>query len=150
MAVHVIPQQCMRGTRPCAIRAMRIEGKVVLITGASEGIGAACAAEFGRAGARLSLTARNQAKLEAAGGPGALVTAGDLTDAGLRQQVVERTLARYGSIDILVNSAGAGLYRPSWQTPIDEARRLWELNFFALLGMTQLALTHMRARREGL
>src|SRR5690349_21626173 len=57
---------------------MRIEGKVVLITGASEGIGAACAREFAGAGARLSLTARNEAGLRAAGGPDALVTPGDI------------------------------------------------------------------------
>ena len=49
---------------------MRIEGKVVLITGASEGIGAACAREFERRGARLSLTARNAEKLAAGRRPG--------------------------------------------------------------------------------
>src|SRR5437764_47494 len=58
---------------------MRIDGKVVLITGASEGIGAACAAEFARYGAKLSLTARNEAGLAQAGGGQALLTAADLT-----------------------------------------------------------------------
>jgi short-subunit dehydrogenase len=129
---------------------MQIDGKVVLITGASEGIGAACASEFARAGARLSLTARSQAGLEAAGGPQSLITAGDLTAEETRALVVERTLERFGAIDILINNAGMGLYMPSWQTPLPEARRLWELNFFALLGMTQLVVPHMRARGSGM
>jgi short-subunit dehydrogenase len=127
---------------------MRIDGKVAIVTGASEGIGAACAAEFARCGAKLSLTARSEEALHKAA-PGALVTPGDLTREETRRAVVERTLERYGAIDVLVNCAGAGLYLPSWEAPMEEARRLMELNFFALLGMTQLVAQHMRARREG-
>jgi len=128
---------------------MRIDGKVVLITGASEGIGAACAVEFARCGAKLSLTARNEAGLTRAGGPGALVIAGDLTSEESRRRVVERTLERYGAIDILINNAGIGMYAPSWAAPMEETRRMWELNFFALLGMTKLVVPHMRERRDG-
>lgn len=129
---------------------MRLDGKIALITGASEGIGAACAAELARAGARLSLTARSEAGLRAAGGPDALVTPGDITSEETRRAVVQRTLDRFGAIDILINNAGAGLYLPSWNTPLEEARRLMELNFFALLGMTQLVVPHMRGRRSGM
>ncbi|MBZ5577390.1 MAG: SDR family NAD(P)-dependent oxidoreductase [Acidobacteriia bacterium] len=132
---------------------MQLNGKVALITGASEGIGAACAAEFARAGARLSLTARSEAGLRAAsnaaGTADALLTPGDLTSAETRSAVVERTLERFGAVDILINNAGAGLYLPSWSAPLDEVRRLMELNFFALLGMTQLVVPHMRERRSG-
>jgi short-subunit dehydrogenase len=128
---------------------MRIDGKVVLITGASEGIGAACAAEFARCGAKLSLTARNEAGLARAGGEGALLTPGDLTSEDTRRRVVERTLERYGTIDILINNAGVGSYMPSWAAPMDETRRMWELNFFALLGMIQLVVPQMRERRDG-
>src|SRR5581483_7370835 len=77
---------------------MRIDGKVVFITGASEGIGAACAAEFARCGARLSLTARNEDGLRSAGGRDALITAGDLTDEATRRRAVERTIESYGAI----------------------------------------------------
>jgi short-subunit dehydrogenase len=128
---------------------MRIDGKVVLITGASGGLGAACAAEFTRAGARLSLTARSAEGLRRAGGPDALITAGDITLEDTRRAVVERTIEHYGGIDILVNNAGAGLYQPSWSTPLELASRLWDLNFFAALGMAQLVVPHMRARRSG-
>jgi short-subunit dehydrogenase len=128
---------------------MRIDGKVVLITGASEGIGAACAAEFARAGAKLSLTARKEDGLRRAGGPDALVTPGDITDPDVRARVVDRTLERYGAIDVLINNAGVGFYTPSWRAPMDEVRRMWEINYFAPLGMIQLVAPHMRARRDG-
>lgn len=128
---------------------MRIDGKVVLITGASEGIGAACAAEFARCGARLALTARSEEGLRRAGGSEALVVPGDITTEAVRRQVVERTLARFGAIDILINNAGAGSYGPAWSAPMDEVRRLMELNFFALLALTQLVAPHMRARSSG-
>ena len=97
------------------------------------------------AGARLSLTARSEEGLRRAGGSDALITAGDLTDRRDRRRVVERTLERYGAIDILINNAGIGFYLPSWSAPMEEARRLMELNFFALLGMIQLVGPHMRA-----
>jgi len=128
---------------------MRIEGKVALITGASEGIGAACAGEFARAGARLSLTARSEEGLRRAGGPEALVTAGDLTEEAVRRRVMERTLERYGQVDILINNAGVGVYGPSWSVSMEHARRQMELNYFALLGMVQLAAPHMRGRGSG-
>ena len=129
---------------------MRIDGKVVLITGASQGIGAACAAEFARAGARLSLTARSAEELRKAGGVEALITAGDITEDAVRRRVVENTLERFGAIDILINCAGTGLYLHSWTAPFEEIRRLMELNFFALLAMTQLVAPHMRARKSGM
>ena len=128
---------------------MRLDNKVVLITGASEGIGAACAAEFAAAGARLSLTARSADKL-AAVAPAALVTPGDLTVEDTRRRVVERTLERFGAIDLLLNNAGVGLYGSSWSLPLERARRLMELNFFALLGMIHLVAPHMVQRGSGM
>jgi short-subunit dehydrogenase len=128
---------------------MRVDGKVVLITGASEGIGAACAAEFARCGAKLSLAARNEGGLARAGGAEALITPGDLTDEAARRRVVDRTLERYGAIDILINNAAVGLYDPAWRAPEDATRRMWEVNYFALLGMIRLVAPHMRTRRSG-
>ena len=129
---------------------MRIDGKVVLITGASDGIGAACAAEFAAAGARLSLTARSAEGLARAGGASALITAGDLTMEETRRRVVEGTLERFGAIDILINNAGVGVYGPPWNAAMDDIRRMMELNFFALLGMIQLVTPHMRRRKSGM
>jgi short-subunit dehydrogenase len=129
---------------------MRINGKVVLITGASEGIGAACAIEFRKRGARLSLTARSEEKLKAVGGADALITPGDIKDAKIRSQVVDRTMERFGAVDILINNAGIGLYAPAWQAPLDEAHAMFELNFFAPLAMIQLVVPHMRESGGGM
>ena len=128
---------------------MRIDGKVVLITGASEGIGRACAAAFRKRGARLSLMARSGEKLRAAGGEDAVVTAGDVTLPEIRESAVAATLDRFGAIDILINNAGMGLYAPAWNAPLPDARSLFELNFFAPLALTQLVVPQMRARRSG-
>ena len=129
---------------------MRIQGSVVLITGASGGIGAACAQEFRKRGARLSLIARSEDKLREVGGADALVTAGDLTDPQARELAVRRTIEKFGSIDILINNAGVGLYAPAWKAPIEETRAMWELNFFAPLAMAQLVIPTMRERRNGM
>src|SRR5690349_17471761 len=129
---------------------MELAGKTVLITGASEGIGAACAAAFRARGARLSITARSQNGLQAAGGSDALITAGDITDDEVRRRVVNRTIDRFGAIDILINNAGMGLYAPSWRASMPDVRRMFELNLFAPLAMVQLVTPHMRERRSGM
>jgi short-subunit dehydrogenase len=129
---------------------MKIQGKVILITGASQGIGAACAREFRSRGARLSLTARSEDKLKEVADAEALVTAGDLTNAAVRSLAVQRTIERFGKIDILINNAGIGLYAPAWKAPIDEAHAMFELNFFAPLAMIQLVTPHMRERSSGM
>src|SRR6266478_1618701 len=129
---------------------MRIDGKIVLITGASEGIGAACAREFGKRGARLSLTARSEGKLKEVGGADSAITAGDLMDPDVRHRVVERTVERFGAIDILINNAGIGMYAPAWKAPLEEAHAMFELNFFAPLAMIQLVVPHMRESGGGM
>ena len=128
---------------------MRIDGKVVLITGASEGIGAACAQSFRRRGAKLSLTARSEDKLRRVGGEDAVIVAGDLTDVRTRQRVVDQTLERFGRIDVLINNAGVGLYSPAWSASIEQARALFELNFFTVLEMVHLVAPPMKAQRSG-
>ncbi len=128
---------------------MQIQGKVVLITGASEGIGAACVRRFEASGARLSIVARNAEKLASVGGPGTLRTAGDITSEEARQSVVERTVEQFGGIDILVNNAGMGLYAPAWKASLTGTRLLFELNFFAPLALTQLVAPYMREQKRG-
>lgn len=129
---------------------MQIADSVVLITGASQGIGAACAAVFRRGGAKLALVARNEDKLRGVAHNGELVLAGDVTDAAFRQQAVDRTLQTYGAIDILINNAGVGLYLPAWNAPEAQVRALFDLNLFAPLALSQLVIPHMRARKRGM
>ncbi len=121
----------------------------MLITGASEGIGAACAEACRKRGARLALSARNETKLNQVAGVDGLAIPGDLTQPETRRLIVERTVAHYGTIDVLINNAGAGLYVAAHLAPMEQARQLFELNFFAMLEMSQLAAAVMRKQESG-
>ena len=129
---------------------MLIKDKVVLITGASEGVGAACAAEFAACGAKLSLAARNEEGLRRAGGADAAITAGDLTLEATRRLAIERTIERFGTIDILINNAGvAGYGNPvsmNFASAIDEMN----VNYFGALLMTRALAPAMIERGEGM
>ena len=128
---------------------MQIRDKIVLITGASQGIGAAMAAAFSKRGAKPAVTARSEEKLRALDLPDSFAVAGDLTNAADRRRIVASTLSHFGRIDILVNNAGTGLYAPSLDASMDQVRTMFELNFFAALEMAQLAGAAMRERRSG-
>jgi short-subunit dehydrogenase len=128
----------------CLIRMDLLNGKVVIVTGASEGVGAHLAAALQKRGAHLSLVARNESRLTAVAGVSDLVVPGDLTDPAVRSRLISETLERWGRIDILINNAGRGSYYPACATPLDEARAVFELNFFAPLALTQLAAPYLR------
>ena len=93
-----------------SISAGKWNGKVVLITGASDGIGASCARLFGQRGARLALTGLPGENFHDADYDSALVVPGDITSQKTRTEVVNRTIERFGRIDILINNAGVGQY----------------------------------------
>jgi short-subunit dehydrogenase len=124
---------------------MQITQRLALITGASDGIGAACAGELRRRGARLVLTGRSQAKLELVAQSGDTVLAGDLMDAAFRC----RLIAESGAVDLLVNCAGVGLYAPASRTEMGPLREMFELNLFAAVDLTQRVLPGMRGRGRG-
>jgi hypothetical protein len=128
---------------------LRLAGKIVLITGASDGIGAACAQAFRDRGARLALTGRNEARLKQVAGVDGLACPADLLEPGSCGRVVETALRHYGRIDVLVNSAGIGLYSASCEAEAAKTRAMFDLNFFALLEMTQQVAPSMRAQRSG-
>ena len=128
---------------------MHVEGKVVLITGSSEGIGAACAAAFRDRGATVVLTARSAEKLGRVARSGELIIPADLTSHDGRVALIQQTLAHHGRIDILVNNAGVGLYIPAHRAPLAESREMFELNFFAPLHLIQLAAAEMKKQRSG-
>ena len=126
------------------------DGKVVIVTGASQGIGAKLAEILNKRGARTVLAARSEEKLAEAAGANSLICAGDLTRDAARAAVIEKTLIRFGRIDILINNAGRGSYYPATAAPVDDARTLFELNFFAPLALAQLAAPHLRESRGSL
>jgi len=126
------------------VSTLTVRGKVVLITGASRGIGQACAEAFRCRGALLSLTARSPIP-----NTEALTTKADLTRHEDRQALVCRTREHYGRIDILVNNAGSGLYGATEAVDPSHALNLFQLNLFAALALIQLVLPSMRAQKGG-
>lgn len=128
---------------------MRIAGKVVLVTGASEGIGAACASEFARRGARVAVTARSIERLSSDSSSGRFAIPGDLLNPEDRRRIIGATVEHFGQIDVLLNNAGVLLYAPSWDPPEAETRAMFELNFFAPLDLIRLVAPHMKRRGGG-
>lgn len=124
-----------------------LDRKIAIVTGASEGIGAEVASLLRARGCQLVLAARNEEKLRSVGGEGARIVAGDLTREDARARVIEAALGRFGRIDLLINNAGRGLYYPASKTPLEEARALFELNFFAPFHLAQLAAPALRTSR---
>jgi len=124
--------------------------KVVLITGASEGIGASFAKLIGERGAKLSLTALAGAGFQTETSPSRLITAGDITCAETRLAIVERTLNQFNRIDVLINNAAVGQFGLPSEADTEVAKRLFDINVFSALALTQLVVPQMRARKSGL
>ena len=132
-------------------------GRVALVTGASRGgTGTAIAVRLAAEGAKVAITARGQAGLEetaalvAKTGGKALVLVADLSDPrGERGRLVERTEAALGPIDILVNSAAAGGYKPFERWTTLELEGLHQTNVWGPWELMAAALPGMRARRRG-
>jgi len=123
--------------------------KVVLITGASEGIGASCAKLFGQRGAKLSLTALPSEEFRSEEAASRLVIPGDITSKQTRIEVVERTIGHFGRIDVLINNAGAGQYGYPTEVDTEISKRIFDVNVFSALALTQLVVPHMRAQQSG-
>jgi short-subunit dehydrogenase len=121
-----------------------LQGKVVIVTGASEGIGASLVAALRKRGALVALVARTESKLRAVAGSDDLIIPIDLTQDAIRHTIVEKTVARWGRIDVLINNAGRGSYYSPSSTPLDDARSLFDLNFFAPFHLAQLATPWLR------
>jgi short-subunit dehydrogenase len=123
--------------------------KVVLITGASEGIGASCAKLIGQRGAKLSLTALPGGEFQPEESSSRIVIPGDITSAATRQEIVEKTIDRFGRIDVLINNAGVGQYGYPTEVDTEISKRIFDINVFSALALTQLVVPHMRARKSG-
>ena len=126
---------------------MKLKGQVVLITGGAEGIGAACVHEMAARGAHISILDLQQSVEPVP--QGVLFTLGDVTDHRDRELFVERSLAHFGSIDILLNNAGVGLYETVQTSSLNLPRRLFDINLFAPLALAQLVIPVLSAKRSG-
>lgn len=109
----------------------RLDGKVVIITGASAGIGQAAVRLFRAEGAHVVMFARSADKLAALAaepGPEALAVAGDVTDWADVQRLVAEAGGRFGRIDVLVNNAGVGHYAPVADLPVEQFDEMLAVN----------------------
>jgi NAD(P)-dependent dehydrogenase (short-subunit alcohol dehydrogenase family) len=124
-------------------------GPVVLLTGASSGIGEATALRLSGAGCRVFAAARRTDRMSGLAARGIPVVPLDVTDDASASAAVAHVLAETGRIDVLVNNAGYGSYGAVEDVPIDEARAQFEVNLFGAARLTQLVLPGMRERRSG-
>jgi NAD(P)-dependent dehydrogenase (short-subunit alcohol dehydrogenase family) len=123
----------------------RLDGKVAIVTGASSGIGFACAQAMSAAGAKVVLVGRDEERLVAcAGGCGESQTvAVDLASDHGPARIVEAAIAGFGAIDSIVHSAGAFLPKPLGEAPLDDFDMQWRVNVRAPYALTQAALPHL-------
>lgn len=123
-----------------------IRGSRAIVTGASSGIGRAIAWELARGGAALVVTARRENRLReladeiAAGGGQVQFVVGDVTDPQTRQKTIDTAQSSFGGLDVLVNNAGVGAVGLFEDADPGRVRQIMEVNFFALVEMTRLAL----------
>lgn len=126
-----------------APRVRDLDGRTALVTGASRGIGYAIAAELIARGANVCITARKRDPLlEAAGalGPDVLAVDGNAGDPDHRRDAVDRTVERFGSLDILINNTGINpVFGSLMEADLDGVKKTFDTNVVGTLGMTQQA-----------
>jgi short-subunit dehydrogenase len=132
---------------------MQMEGKVVVVTGASMGIGEAIAKEFAAHGASVVMVARDLTRLEAArarvGGTNTVTVSCDVTKPDDLARVLATTLTRFRRVDVWVNNAGHGLMDSVAQMDLAECRRMFETNLFAVIQAMQLVAPAMQKQGSG-
>lgn len=123
-----------------------LEGHVVIITGASSGLGAQLAQAIGEAGGIPVLAARRADRLAALKEeiPGADAVTCDVTDQADRERLIDAVIERHGKIDGLINNAGAGATAPALRTSPETFARVLELNLVAPFALSCLAAQRMR------
>ncbi len=128
---------------------------VVLITGASSGIGEQLALDFAARGARLALVARRADRLAGVAeacrrrGAEAEAVVGDLADREFVQSLVARVVKQFGQLDILVNNAGVSMHKQLYDVTAKEAEHTLQVNLLAPVHLTLAALEPMLRRGEG-
>jgi NAD(P)-dependent dehydrogenase (short-subunit alcohol dehydrogenase family) len=134
---------------------MRFQGKNVLVTGAAAGIGLATARAFAREGAAVHLVDRDRPRLEEAASAlaasGATVHAHvvDCADGSAVEELAREVFARSGRLDVLHNNAGICIGGPSWEIPVEEWRRIVDINLFGVVHAVRAFVPRLIAQGGG-
>ncbi len=131
---------------------MTLAGKTAVVTGASSGIGEATAQALSREGCNVVLAARREDRLNdlaAELGEGALAAPTDVTDPAACAALVARTVERFGSLEILVNNAGLGLYGSVAEGDPEDWRMMFDVNVLGVLYTTRAAVRQMLRQGAG-
>lgn len=137
------------------LNPVQIEGSVVIVTGASAGIGKATAERLAIAGANVVATARRQERLEQlvaslASRPGRLLAVpGDIREEGFAAELIGQTVAEFDRVDVLINNAGLGHRNPIATMSPADMHTIIDTNLMGLLYLTQAAVTHMNTQGGG-
>src|SRR3954465_11727629 len=128
-----------------------VTGQVVVVTGASSGLGEQLARALSAAGARVVLAARRADRLARLQDeiPGVDAAPCDVTDAGDRERLVETVIDRHGRLDGLINNAGVGATAPALRTSTEAFARVLDVNLTAPFTLSCLTANRMRANGGG-
>lgn len=133
----------------------RLRNKVVVITGASAGIGRACALSFAREGCHVVIAARRQERLAQVQeqvedlGARCLSVPTDVADPAQVQRLLDATLEHFGRVDVWINNAGYGLAASIELTTPEEMEQIWRVNYMGAFYGCQAALRQMRRQGSG-
>ena len=138
-----------------ALERMRLDGQVALVTGGGRGVGRGIAKVLAEAGAAVVVTARTKDQLDEtvamiheAGGR-AIAVIGDVNSRADNERAIATAVAEFGGIDVLVNNAGGGKYKPFLELSEDDLRFELEWNTISAFTLTQLAAPHMLKKGAG-
>src|SRR3981081_4085231 len=126
--------------------SMRLANKTALITGGNSGIGLATAKLFVAEGAKVAITGRDQAKLEAAAkelGPNAFAIVADATDVAATEQAVAKAVEKFGKLDIVFANAGIGANTPIGGTTLETFESVLKTNITAVFFTVQAAVPYL-------
>src|SRR6202790_159810 len=144
-----MPDEHMSNSRRWTM-SKKLEGKIALITGGSRGIGAAVAKRLAADGANVAITYAKDAKAAPAvvkeierAGQNAIAIQADAIDADAVAAAVEKTVATFGRLDVLVNNAGTAIPKAFEETTLEEMDRVLNINVRGVFVATQAALKHM-------